>query len=232
MTDFKAIYNTQAGRYDELVAHEDYEGNILPALNQVRPLAGLDVVELGAGTGRLTRLLAPLVRAVYAFDISPHMLAVARLTLQAQGCANWATGVADNRHLPLAAGAADVAMAGWSLGHFVGWYPRQWRVEIGQALAVMKRVLRPGGTVIILETQGTGRETPQPPTAGLAAYYAWLEKEHGFTSAWIRTDYQFASAAQASSLIRFFFGDELADDLARRNTRTVPECTGVWWLTL
>jgi len=34
----------------------------------------LDVVEFGAGTGRITRLLAPEVQSIRAFDASEHML--------------------------------------------------------------------------------------------------------------------------------------------------------------
>ena len=64
MPDFKAIYAHHADQYDQLVAREDYQQNIIRALRQIRPLDGLDVVELGAGTGRLTRMLTPLARGI------------------------------------------------------------------------------------------------------------------------------------------------------------------------
>ena len=230
MTDFKRIYRTQAAEYDQLVAREDYKGNILPALARIRPLAGLDVVELGAGTGRLTRLLAPYARRLVALDISPHMLGVAHRKLKSVNAVSLI--VADNRRLPLATATADLALAGWSLGHFVAWYPNQWRRQIGQVLAEMKRVLRPGGHLILLETLGTGHENPQPPHAGLAAYYHWLENEQEFARDWIRTDYYFASLAEAERLTRFFFGDDPADAVRRDRRRHLPECTGLWWLVV
>ena len=62
-----------------------------------------------------------------------------------------------------------------------------------------------------------------------AAYYAWLEKEQGFRSTWIRTDYQFESLDEAKALTAFFFGDELANDVVKHNWVILPECTGVWW---
>ncbi|NJL56820.1 hypothetical protein HC928_17975, partial [bacterium] len=83
-------------------------------------------------------------------------------------------------------------------------------------LAEMVRVTRPDGTLIILETLGTGSEIPTPPTAGLDAYYAWLEETHGFTRTWIRTDYEFASVGEAEHLTRFFFGDVLAESCCAR----------------
>ncbi|MBZ0277083.1 MAG: class I SAM-dependent methyltransferase [Anaerolineae bacterium] len=233
MTDhFQNIYAHHAGGYEALIAREDYKGNILAALQDIRPLAGLEVVEFGAGTGRLTRLLAPLVKRIRAFDASAHMLAEAEMQMQKTGLTNWTLAVGENYTLPVEAGSADIAIQGWSFGHCCGWYPDSWKDEIGKAIAEMKRVTHPGGTLIMLETQGTGRETPAPPNDSLAAYYAWVEKELGFSSAWIRTDYRFESLAEAERLTRFFFGDELADEVVRREWVILPECTGIWWLTL
>lgn len=232
---FKKIYATKAIQYDQLVSREDYQGHILPAIQQIRPLADQTIVELGAGTGRMTRLLGSHVLSILSMDISPHMLDTAKAGLSRSRLERPAysihLAVADNRRLPVAAETADLALAGWSLGHFVSWYPDKWREEIGKALAEMRRVLKPGGTIIILETLGTGRETPAPPTPGLAAYYQWLEDEHRFTPTWMRTDYQFISVAEADKLTRFFFGDALADQVCRQQLTILPECTGIWWWT-
>lgn len=231
MTDhFQNIYAQHADQYEALVLREDYQGNILKALENIKPLAGLDVVEMGAGTGRLTLMLAPLVKSIHAFDGSQHMLDVTVDKLKKSGLSNWSADVADNRALPVESASADLSIQGWSFGHFCGWYPDTWRDEIGKAVGEMKRVLRPGGTAIILETLGTGRETPQAPTEGLAAYYAWLEKEQGFSATWIRTDYQFESLDEARSLTSFFFGDDLATQVVQNNWIILPECTGIWWL--
>ena len=233
MTDhFQNIYAHHADQYEALVAREDYQGNILAALQQIRPLHNLDVVEFGAGTGRLTCLLAPLVKSIRAYDASAHMLDVATARLRALNLANWQTAVADNRRLPTESGSADLAIEGWSFGHCVGWFPGSWREEIDGALAEMRRVLRSGGTMVLLETLGTGRETPQPPTAGLAECYAWLEQERGFNASALRTDYRFGSLTEAERLTRFFFGDELADTVVQNNWVNLPECTGIWWQTV
>jgi ubiquinone/menaquinone biosynthesis C-methylase UbiE len=226
---FQEIYARHADQYEALVAREDYQGNIIATLRGIKPLAGLDAVEFGAGTGRLTLMLAPVVKSIRAFDGSQHMLNVTIAKLQQSGLDNWGIDVADNRALPIEDASADLAIEGWSFGHFCGWYPDTWRVEIGKCLGEMKRVLRPGGTAVILETLGTGRETPQPPTEGLAEFYAWLEGEHGFSATSIRTDYQFESLSEAEQLTRFFFGDELADTVVQNDWVILPECTGVWW---
>jgi len=223
MTDFKQVYATQAEQYERLVAREDVDGNILKALRAIRPLERVDVVEFGAGTGRLTCMLAPLVQSIHAYDESAAMLAVAEGKLRVGGWANWQTAVADHRTIPLPDHCADMAIEGWAFAHFVGWHPDSWRTEANKALAEMERLLRPGGVMILLETLGTGFETPTPPEH-LRPFYHWLEAEHHFQHTWIRTDYQFTSQAEAEELLNFFFGPEWA---ARAQTR-FPECTGIW----
>lgn len=229
MPEQAEVYRQHAAHYERLVAREDYQGNILPALEAIRPLAGLEVVEMGAGTGRFTAMLAPLARRIVALDNSRHMLGVAQAKLRGIGSGNWSLCVGDNRRLPLAPACADVALAGWSFGHATVWYEDRWRDEIGRALAEMGRVLRPGGTAVIFETLGTGSEEPKPPTETLAAYYAYLEGEQGFSSTWIRTDYRFESLAEAEELARFFFGDDMAAQVAANEWVILPECTGIWW---
>lgn len=227
MTDFKEIYAAQAEQYERLVVREDVEGNILKALQSIYPLANADVVEFGAGTGRLTCLLAPLVKSLRAYDESAAMLAVAERKLQESGQINWSTVVADHRTIPLPDHCADICIEGWAFAHFVGWSPANWREEAGRALAEMERLLRPGGLMILIETLGTGFETPTPP-AHLRPFYHWLETEHHLAHTWIRTDYQFASQEEAEELLGFFFGPEMA---ARAQIH-FPECTCIWHRTV
>jgi len=233
MTDhFQEIYANHADQYEAMVAREDFQGNILKTIAEIRPLAGLDVVEFGAGTGRLTGLLAPLVKSIRAYDASQHMLDVTIAKLQQSGLRNWQVSVGDNRNLPVDDASADLSIEGWSFGHFTGWYPESWQDEMVKAVGEMLRVLRPGGTAILLETLGTGRETPQPPNEALADFYRWLKDEQGFSATWIRTDYQFESLEEAERLTRFFFGDELAKAVVENDWVMLPECTGVWCKTI
>jgi ubiquinone/menaquinone biosynthesis C-methylase UbiE len=226
---FRQIYAEQSLRYDRMVSREDQRGNLFEVLHQIHPFDGLTVVDLGAGTGRLTRLYSLMARRVYAFDIEHAMLATAKNILSESGLTNWRVGVADNRAIPLPNACADIVVQGWSFGHTVGWSPDHWREEITVMLHEMQRLLKPNGTMILLETLGTGHKTPQPPTQGLADLYQWWEHEWGFQHQWIRTDYQFESVQEADELTRFFFGDELADNIVRENKTILPECTGIWW---
>src|SRR5262249_51397388 len=47
--DYEEIYRFHAREYDELVSAEDCEGNLLPALEAVAPLCGVEALEVGVG---------------------------------------------------------------------------------------------------------------------------------------------------------------------------------------
>ncbi|MBN1486459.1 MAG: class I SAM-dependent methyltransferase [Anaerolineae bacterium] len=227
MPDHQKIYRQSGLDYEQLVAREDYAHNLLPAIRNISPLAGLDVVELGAGTGRLTCMLASEVRFLSAFDISGHMLGVAAAKLRNSGLRNWALGIADHRQLPLKDRVTDLVISGWSICYLVD-DTFAWQQHVMAALFEMRRVLRPGGVIVIVETLGTGYTEPHI-YAKLKPYYALLEQE-GFQSTWLRTDYRFESFEEAESLSRFFFGADLAEQVIRNHWVELPECTGIWWL--
>lgn len=126
-------------------AAEHYEREVAPRYLPIADLVvqrALDgpqpssVVELCAGTGNLTRRLAPrLPRARYvASDVSAAMLEVGARTLDP-----WVERlVADLRDVPLPAGCADLVVC--SLG------PLQ---DSDAGLAEVVRLLRPGGRLVL-----------------------------------------------------------------------------------
>lgn len=223
----REIYRHAAARYAELVMREDYEGRLPRTLQKLGVFEGADVVELGAGTGRVTRIVAPWVRSIVALDISEAMLRKAQELLETEVVTTSGLVEADHRCLPLQSATSDVVLAGWSLCYLVSWYAKTWREELQRGLAEIERVLRSGGSVVLIETLGTGHTTPEPPEA-LRPYYAYLEAR-GFQKQWVRTDYRFASLEEAETLTRFFFGSELAVEVRARGDATLPECTGIWW---
>lgn len=224
----RKIYQSDGDRYEALISREDYQGNIPRALDEIVDANGLDVLDLGAGTGRLAVMLAPRVKSMRAFDVSEEMLRVCRQRLEAGGLSNWQVEVADHRSIPMEEHSADLVVSGWSVAYLCVWNPETWRVELEKWLGEMKRVLRPGSFIVLFESLGTGNESPMQ-LEHLKEYYLWLEQA-GFQNKWIRTDYQFDSIEEAEELSRFFFGDELGDKVRQKNWVILPECTGVWWL--
>lgn len=59
MDRFKEIYMHHASEYERLVSFEEYQENLPGAVGELIDLQDAAVLELGAGTGRLTQLLAP-----------------------------------------------------------------------------------------------------------------------------------------------------------------------------
>ncbi|HET8754626.1 MAG TPA: methyltransferase domain-containing protein [Solirubrobacteraceae bacterium] len=98
--------------------------------------AGADVLEVGCGTGVLTRVLAglPEVDTVVGVDLAESLLDKARAL--AAGVANVAFEPADARSLPFAGERFDVVVFDSTLSHVP---------EPERALAEAFRVLRPGG---------------------------------------------------------------------------------------
>lgn len=232
MAEHHEIYEQNADIYDNLVSHEDYLENLLSEIKRLVPLTGKDVVELGAGTGRITGILAPFVNSIKAFDISQHMLDFAKTKLDKLNLNNWELNTADNRTIPLPDNCADLVISGWSIGYFASWKNKEWKKDTKKAVGEMERMLKHGGKAIIIETLGTGHKQPVEPTQELSEYYLFLEKVLGFSRSWIKTDYKFSSVEDAEKTVRAFFGDELGDYLKNNNTTILPECTGFWTKTI
>lgn len=226
----RQIYQTDGDRYEALISREDYQSNIIGALEEIVSPDGLDILDLGAGTGRLTLMLAPRAKSMRAFDVSEEMLRVCRQRLEASGLSNWKVETADHRQLPITSYSADLVVSGWSVSYLAVWNPDLWRAELEKWLGEMKRVLRPGSSIVLFESLGTGNESPIQ-LEHLREYYPWLD-EVGFQNKWIRTDYKFESVNEAEELSRFFFGAELGDRVRKNNWVVLPECTGVWWLKI
>ena len=230
MPDLAEIYRHHPDLYEQMVRCEDYQGNLLPAIEAICPLKGIDVVELGAGTGRVTRLIAPHVRRVFAFDLEFSMLRIAGEQF-APDVRNWTLAAADHRAIPLATGVADLVIEGWAVLQMVMWHLDHWQEAAAQAISEMWRVLRPGGTIILIETLGTGYRQPTIPIE-FDTFYNWLEVEYGFARTWIRTDFRFDTVAEAADRMRFFFGEAFGERVMAAGSPIVPECTGLWWRTV
>jgi SAM-dependent methyltransferase len=129
--------------------HDDYErGRPGWPLDAVE-LAGLPptaaVLELGPGTGKLTRLLVSSFERVIAVEPDPEMRAMLAAACPA----------ADGRHgraeeIPLPAGSVDGVFAAEAFHWFDG----------DRALAEIARVLRPGGPLVLLWNVPAGPTEP------------------------------------------------------------------------
>ena len=116
---------------------DDCAPGILGLLDPVRDANGL-VVELGCGSGLLTKYLVDAGHRVLATDASPAMLDIAR---------SYAPGVAEIRQVVLPDDPIPEADAIVSIGHVLSYLPDE--AAIQRALVAIAGALRPGGVVAI-----------------------------------------------------------------------------------
>ena len=160
MPTHKEVYEAHAAEYEALVSQEDYEGNILKAIREIVSPDGLDILDLGAGTGRLAGLLAPMARSVIGFRpldshaARPHVTSCGSLARSGR----WLAAAADHRFLPLRARRRGPHRLGWSVSYVATWYPESWRRQADAWMREAERVLRPGGNIILFESLGTGND--------------------------------------------------------------------------
>jgi SAM-dependent methyltransferase len=129
-----ASFGAVAAAYDE--NRPDYpEAAVRWCLAPVRPgpdLSGLRVLDLGAGTGKLTDVLVRLGAAVTAVDPDPEMLAELRRRLPSIRAL---PGSAET--IPLPGGSVDAVLCGQSMHWF----------DLDVALPEIARVLAEGGVL-------------------------------------------------------------------------------------
>jgi ubiquinone/menaquinone biosynthesis C-methylase UbiE len=105
-----------------------------------RPEPQMSALDVATGAGHTAFALAPHVARVIATDITPEMLAQAERLRGERGVPNVEFGLADVHALPFGDGAFDIVTCRRAAHHFA---------RIGDALAEMRRVLRPGGRLVI-----------------------------------------------------------------------------------
>jgi ubiquinone/menaquinone biosynthesis C-methylase UbiE len=97
-------------------------------------LSGMDVLDICAGTGRITQGVAGKARQVTAVDVFPSVLAYGKSLAEQAGCKNVRYVRANSASLPIPENSFDAATCAWGIIN----YPEAWRV------------LKPGGFLIDL----------------------------------------------------------------------------------
>jgi ubiquinone/menaquinone biosynthesis C-methylase UbiE len=122
-----------------------------PDLERARELvtsvtpAARTLLDVGCGAGHLSFALAPRLEHVVATDPSPSMLATVGAAARDRGFFEIETLRAGAHSLPFGAGAFDVVASRYSAHHWL---------DVPAALREMRRVLAPGGRLLMIDLLG------------------------------------------------------------------------------
>ncbi len=173
-TRSEAFFATASAEWDSLrTTLFGARADLLAALALLDP--AWVVGDLGCGTGALTAALAPHVAHVHAVDASPAMLSAAHDRLNRLSNVTVHAGTLES--LPLPDASLDVAVLLLVLHHVA---------EPARALRDVRRVLKPGGRVLIADMRAHARVEYQQQMG-----HVWLGFDAPTLTTWL-TDAGFA----------------------------------------
>jgi len=139
-------FGSRAGAYLTSAPHaQGPDLEELAGLARNRPQAS--VLDLGCGAGHVSFAVAPHVRSVVAYDLSPEMLDVVTRAATERGLHNIATRQGAAERLPFADGAFDGVFSRYSAHHWD---------DFDAGLREAVRVLEPGGFAAFVDTVSPG----------------------------------------------------------------------------
>jgi SAM-dependent methyltransferase len=155
-----------AGRFDALsdrfkaeVAADD--PRLLAIVERLSPLAGRRILDLGCGKGRFARSLSERGAQVIGLDVSAGMLALAAGLLRVRASA---------RLLPFGPASFDAALAVEVFEHLA---PQ----ALDHVCSEVLRVLRPGGTFVVVDKNAWSWNARRPWLPSLAV--KWIDERRG-----------------------------------------------------
>lgn len=131
----------QAKHYEETMKFRHGE-SIVPLLDLAQPQKTDRVLDVASGTGLVAMKFSPRARAVLGVDLLPEMVALAKRFTAERKMDNVEYLVGDGEDLKLQAGSFEIVTCRFTFHHFG---------DAAKALSEMKRVLAPGGRIILYD---------------------------------------------------------------------------------
>lgn len=139
-------FDSRADAYLTSSVHADGP-DLVEARRIVEAIAARDsrALDVGCGAGHLGFAMAPLVAQVTVCDPAPAMLATASRAARERGIDNLEAVLASAASLPFADASFDLVASRYSAHHWL---------DVPAALREMRRVVRPGGHLLIIDVLG------------------------------------------------------------------------------
>lgn len=179
LSDARASYDADADAYAEkvrgLVEGSPYLSASLALFAElVRNAGGGRVADVGCGPGHVTRLLHDLGVDAFGIDLSPEMVALAR-----RDHPDLRFEVGDMTDLDLADHSVAGVLAFWSVIHVPD-------ALVPQAFSEFRRVVRPGGPVLVGFHVGDGTRVTREGYSGRAIHVESHRRRPEQISGWLR----------------------------------------------
>lgn len=201
----------------------DPDGAVEDAMRSVRDWAGLDVVDIGCGTGFHLPAFAGQARSV--IGVEPHPPLVERARTRVADLGNVRVAEAGAQELPLAAGSVDVHHSRWA--YFFG--PG---CEAG--LAELERVMRPGGTSFVIDHDGVNSPFGQMFRNGWSTLEPavverfWLDR--GWSKHHVTFRWAFSDREAVEAVVNLEFSPAMAEQfLASWTGLECEDYVNLWW---
>lgn len=194
---------------------------MLDAMRSVRDWAGLDVLDIGCGTGFHLPMFARTARRVHG--VEPHRDLAAVASRRTRRVDNVAVSVGLAEALPIAPASVDVMHARWAYFHAPGSEP---------GLAELDRVMRRGGAAFVIDNDAERSTFGEWfrrgfPDASVPPEF-WTSR--GWQRERITTSWEFGERADFEAVVRIEFPRQVAEGIvAEYDGTTVDYAVNVWW---
>jgi SAM-dependent methyltransferase len=201
----------------------DPDGRLWAAMESLADWSGRDVLDLGCGSGFHLSRFAATAASVVGVEPHPDLVALARRRTRRLPTVTVSPGLAEA--VPLPDASVDVVQARWA--YFFG-------PGSGPGLAELDRVVRRGGTALVVDndptrsTFGTWFRRGYPKVDPDAVERFW--STHGWTRTPVDMGWRFTSRADLEAVVRIELPPEVAEAaLAEHEGLEIDYAVNVWW---
>lgn len=209
LSEHSVFYKDKAAVYEKFSEAEDAPNKILKTI--LPKLKNKIVLDVGCGTGKYAKLLAPHVRQYYGLDISNDQLLIAKKKTCKLKNINFIC--ADAAETRLSNNSFDAAIASWAISPIAG-FPRK-----AKAIARTFRTLKNGGIFYLIENDSTGtfeKARGAHRREETEEYNRWIKKQGFKIFKKIKTYFKFSSKKEAKRIFGAIWGNEVANKIRNK----------------
>lgn len=209
---WRDMYNRDWEIYELFSNAEDALDEAWKKVTYIMDFFQKDVLEIGCGTGKYTKKLAPIVNRLYANDISELMIAKAQEKCRAFNNIEYIHASVENNNLPSHSVDAIFSAWGYPAGDLT--FCKALEKELG-------RIIKTGGQVLLLDNYYEGEFNF---LRGKKTQKKYAEEGLGYELVdVVPTIFEFSSVNEAAFVLGYILGEPAQTYVKENNLRTVKD---------